>query len=167
MEKREIIDKYVQIYHKRNIQLSIFCATLVFIPLFVVSLFYDVVPEDTLISFFPFVLATISVGIASLFTIRFKRTIKRQEKIYKVEFNDENVVHLETTLYLSKEWLIWAGSFAIYKKNIKSLNSIRRYGRAGSSNEVIIKGVDGEKFKFWCKSSSNVKRIRKWINSNL
>lgn len=63
MERREIIDKYVQIYHKRNIQLAIFCATLVFTPLFVVSLFYDVVPEDTLISFFPFLLAIISVGI--------------------------------------------------------------------------------------------------------
>lgn len=160
-----MVDKYIRIYHKRNIQLATFCAVLVFIPLFVVSLFYDVVPEDTLISFIPFVLALICVGIASLFTIRFKKTIERQEKIYKVQFNDMDVVHLETTLYLSKEWLIWAGSCAIYKKYIKSLKATSRHGRAGSSNEVIIKCVDGKNFKLWCKSSANVTRIRKWINS--
>ena len=48
-----MVNKYIRIYHKRNIQLAIFCATLVFVPLFVVALFYDIVPEDTLISFLP------------------------------------------------------------------------------------------------------------------
>jgi len=64
--------KYIKIYHKRNVLLALFLATILFLPLFIVSLFYDVVPEDTLISFFPFVLALICVAVASLYTIRFK-----------------------------------------------------------------------------------------------
>ena len=54
-----------------------------------------------------------------------------------------------------------SGSCAIYKQHIKSLKSTPRQGRSGSSNEVIIKSVDGKKYKLWSKSSVNVKRIIK------
>ena len=157
-----MIDKYIKIYHKRNILLALMCATIVFLPLFVVSLFYDVVPDDTLVSVVPFILSALCVAIASLFTKRFRTMIHKQEQIYSVKFQDTDVVHLETTLYLSKDWLIWAGSCAIYKENIKTINSKLRHGRVGSSNEVIIKTVDNKQYTIWCLSSSNVKKIKEW-----
>ncbi len=157
-----MIGKYVNIYHKRNIQLALVCATIVFVPLFVVSLFYDVVPEDTLVSFVPFILAALYVAIASLFTKRFRRMIHKQEQLYNVQFQDTDVVHLETTLFLSKDWLIWAGSCALYKEYIKSISSTLRHGHAGSSNEVVVRTVDDKRYTIWCLNSSNVKKIKKW-----
>lgn len=159
-----MVKKYIKIYHKRNIKLALFCAITVFVPLFVVSLFYNVVPEDTIISFVPFVLAALSVAVASLYTIRFKKMIKEQEHIYNIEFQDAKAEYLETTLYLSDEWLIWAGSSAFYKKHIKSIGSVRQYGRAGSSNKVTIKTVDNRKYTIWCLSASNIKKISEWKN---
>ena len=102
-----MIDKYIHIYTRRNCLLALFCASIAFIPLFIVSLIYNVIPEDTLIAFVPFLIAAICVAIASLCTIRFKKMIKMQEQLYGVQFNDDNVLHLETTLYLSEKWLIW------------------------------------------------------------
>ena len=102
-----MIDKYIKLYHKRNIRLAFICATMVFVPLFVVSLFYDVVIEDTLVAFVPYILAAMCVAVAALFTKRFRKMIHEQEKLYSVQFQDTDVVHLETTLYLSRDWLIW------------------------------------------------------------
>lgn len=160
-----MIDKYIKLYHKRNIQLAFICATMVFVPLFVVSLFYDVVIEDTLVAFVPYILAAMCVAVAALFTKRFRKMIHKQEMLYSVQFQDTDVVHLETTLYLSRDWLIWAGSCAMYKAYIKSISFSTRHGRVGSSNEVIIKTVDNKQYRIWCLSSSNVKKINKWKNS--
>ena len=160
-----MIDKYIRIYHKRNIQLAFVCATIVFVPLFVISLFYNVVPEDTLVSFVPYVLAAACIVVASLFTKRFRKMIHIQEQLYDVQFKDTDVEHLETTLYLSKDWLIWAGSCAMYRAHIKTINSVLRHGRVGSSNEVIIKTVDNKQYRIWCLNSSNVKKIMKWKDS--
>jgi predicted ferric reductase len=159
------MEKYIKIYHKRNAQLGCLCAFIAFVPLFIVSLFYDVISEDTLVSFVPFALAAICVAVASLYTIRFKKLIKQQEEIYLIQFQDDNVEHLETTLYLSDNWLIWAGSCAFYKNHIKSISSVRRFGRAGSSNQVTIKTVDDKKYTVWCLSASNVKKLKQWGKS--
>ena len=159
------MEKYIKIYHKRNVKLALLCAVIVFVPLFVVSLFYDVVPEDTIVSFVPFVLAALIVAFASLYTFRFKKLIEKQEQIYSIQFQDINAEHLENTLYLSDEWLIWAGSSAFFKKHIKSISSVRRFGRVGSSNQVTIKTVDNKKYTIWCLRTSNIKKIREWKNT--
>lgn len=157
-----MINKYINIYNKRNCLLSLVCASIAFVPLFVVSLIYDVVPEDILIAFAPFVIGVICVAIASLFTIRFRKMIRHQEQLYKVQFSERNVVHLETTLYLSSDWLIRAGISAIYRNHIKSISSKLIIGKGGSSNKVIIKTVDNKKYTIWCLNSSNVVKIKKW-----
>ena len=93
--------------------------------------------------------------------------IKMQEQQYGVQFDDYNVIHLETTLYLSENWLIWAGISSIYKNHIKSIHSKLVHGRSGSSNKVTIKTVDNKKYIIWCLSSSNINKIRKWKNNNI
>lgn len=159
------MNKYIALYNKRNLVLAFFGAVICFIPLFIVSLIYNVIKEDILISFAPFVISFTAVAIASLSTIRFKRMIKEQEKQYVSQFNDDKVVHLETTLFLSDEWLICAGSVALHKNHITSIKSKLRYGRAGASNEVILTTTDGKKYRIWCLNSSNIEKIRDWKNT--
>ena len=157
-----MVKKYIRIYNKRNFMLSLLCASIAFLPLFIVSLVYDVIAGDTLIAFIPFAIGAIYVAVASLFTLRFQKMIRQQEQRYNIHFNDKDVVHLETNLYLSRDWLIWAGSSAIYKKHIKSISSQLITGKGGSSNEVIIKTVDNKRYRIWCLDSSNIVTIRKW-----
>lgn len=159
-------EKYIKIYHKRNVQLVFICASIIFLPLFITSLLYDVVPGDIWIALVPFYLVPICVAVASLYTIRFRKMIAKQEQMYCIQFQDDNVEHLETTLYLSRDWLIWAGSCAFYKKHIQSIRSIRRFGRAGSSNQVTIQTMDNKKYTVWCLSASNVKKLKEWRKSS-
>ena len=160
-----MINKYIHIYNRRNCLLALFCSSIVSIPMFITSLIYDVIQDDHFIAFAPFAIAAICVAIASLYTIRFKKMIKMQEQLYGVQFNDDNAIHLGTTLYLSEDWLIWAGSCSIYKNHIKSISSKLITGRSGTSNKVTITTVDNKKYVIWCLSSSNINKIRKWKNN--
>ena len=49
-----VVEKYIKIYLKRNSILALICAALVFIPLLIVSLVYDVLSYDLIIAFVPF-----------------------------------------------------------------------------------------------------------------
>lgn len=155
--------KYIYIYHKRNVRVALLCALIAFFPLFIASLFYDVTPEDTLVSFTPFIMAAVCITVASLYTIRFKKLIKAQEKTYGIEFQDTNAVQIGKTLFLSDEWLIWAGSGAFYRKHIKTISSVRSQGRSSGSlsYKAVIKTADGKKYSFWCTASA-INKIRKW-----
>ena len=55
----DLISKYIKVYVKRNILLALFCSILVFIPLFIVSLIYDVLSYDIAVSFVPFAIAIV------------------------------------------------------------------------------------------------------------
>ena len=159
------MEQYIKIFNKRNVMLALLCATPAFILLFVVSLLYDYVPEDTMVSFFPFVFAAFSVAVASLSTIRFKKLIKKQEQIYGIQFQDTNAEHIEKTLYISRDWLIRAGTFAFYKKHVKSITYILQNGKGGPLYKVTIKTIENKTYTFWSKNLSNIKKIRKWKNA--
>ena len=159
-----MVEKYINIYKKRNYKLGIFCAIIVFIPLFVVSLIFDVISYDIAISFAPFLLSFLCVLFANLHTIRFRKMITWQENLYNIKFNDNNVEHLETTLYLSNDWLIWAGSSAFNKKHISSIKKRVERGKSGISNRIIVKTIDNKKYSIWCLSDENVKKIKEWQN---
>ena len=159
-----MVDKYIKIYHKRNVVLALVCAVIVFIPWFIAALLSDAVPYDIWFSFLPFPVAAAYVAVAALTTVRFKWIIKAQEERYGVTFGDHGAIRLETTLFLSDEWLIRAGVSAIYKDHIQSVRSSLRRGRGGSSNRVVIKTVDGKKYVVWCQSSSGVRKIKSWKN---
>ena len=157
-----MVEKYIKIYLKRNILLAFICAFIVFVPLFIVSLIYDVLSYDWIVAFVPFPLALVCVGISILPILHFKNMITQQEALYKIYFSDTNAIHLETTLYLSKDWLIWAGVCAIYKNHIQTIKCKREFGRAGSSNKLTITAKDNKRYVIWCLNSRNIKRINAW-----
>ena len=160
-----MVEKYAKIYLKRNIMLALICATIVFIPLLIVSLIYDVLSYDIIVAFTPFPIALVCVLIGFLPIVRFRKMIMQQELLYDTIFSDTDVEHLETTLYLSKNWLIWAGSCAIYKKHIQSIKYKLESGRVGSSNKVTITTTDNKRYIIWCLSTTNIKRIKRWSKS--
>ena len=160
-----MVEKYTKIYLKRNIILALICATIAFIPLLIVSLIFDVLSYDLIVAFTPFPIAFVYVLISILPIIRFRKMIMQQELLYGTVFSDTDANHLETTLYLSKNWLIWAGSCAIYKKHIQSIKHKLESGRVGSSNKVTITTADNKRYIIWCLSTTNIKKIKTWCKS--
>ena len=157
------IEKYIRVYMKRNLLTAISCAILCFVPLFIVSLIYDVLSYDIVVSFVPFFIALLSVAFSYLYTFRFRRMISEQERTFSVAFDDTAAQHLETTIYLSNDWLIYAGSAAFYRGYVKSVTSKTMHAlRGGSSNRVTLKTIDGRHYVIWALSSSVVKRIKEW-----
>ena len=160
----DLISKYIKVYVKRNILLALFCSILVFIPLFIVSLIYDVLSYDIAVSFVPFAIAIICVLISLIPTIQFRRMIAQQEEVYGVKFSDTGAVHLETTLFLSDNWLIWAGVSALYKGYITDVKSRIMSGSVGSSNRVELITADNRGYAVWCLSGNNLEKVYKWLN---
>ena len=106
--------------------------------------------------------------------------IKEQEQLYKIKFNDTiefiykpnygefeygNNLEFLGLFDISKEWLIAAGTCAIYKPHLKSIKSTRHHGKHGTSYRVIFKTINGKKYKIWINSPSDIQRIRKWKKS--
>jgi len=160
-----MVEKYTKIYLKRNIVLALICAAIAFIPLLIVSFIYDVLSYDLIVAFAPFPIVLVFVLISFLPIIRFRKMIVQQESLYDTTFSDTDADHLETTLYLSKDWLIWAGSCAIYKKHIQSIKHKLESGRVGSSNKITITTVDNKRYVIWCLSTTNIKKIKTWHKS--
>lgn len=159
-----MVGKYIKLFIKRNILTALICSFLVFVPIFIVSLIFDVLSYDLFVAFIPFPIALVYVLISLLPIIRFKKMIIQQEVLYNVEFCDTDSINLETTLFLNKEWLICAGSCAIYKKHIHSVNYKKVTGRVGSSYNVTIHTNDNKHYSVWCLSLSSIKKIKDWIN---
>ena len=157
-----MIETYVKIYLKRNILLAFVCSVIGFIPLFIVSLVYDVISYDLIISFCPFLIAFLCFSISLFPIIRFKKMIASQELLYGIVFSDNNSTRLETTLYLSDEWLIWACYCAIHKKHIQSVKCKRGHSRVGSSYRVKITTIDKKHYIIWCLNFSSIKKINSW-----
>lgn len=160
-----MVEKYIKIYLKRNIILALICAFIVFVPLFIVGLIYDVLSYDLIIAFAPFPIAFICVLVSLLSIIRFEKMIRQQEVLYNTVFSDTDANHLEMILYLSKDWLILSGSCAIYKKHILAVGHELVSGRAGSSNRVTITTVDNKRHVIWCLSATNIKKIKVWCKT--
>lgn len=161
-----MVVKYIKIYTKRNVWLAFLCATIVAVPLIIASLIFDVLEYDILAAFIPYPIAAIVILFCSLPIFRFRRMIQEQEALYGAAFNDVDVMHLETTLYISQDWLIWAGISAFHKKHIKKITHRLRHGNAGvSSNEVKIITVDNRKYTIWCLSTSNIVKLKNWLRT--
>ena len=160
---RMLMEKFIRIYMKRNLLTALSCAIICFVPLFIVSLIYDVLSYDLIVSFAPFLIALLCVAFSYLYTFRFRRMISEQEKTFSVVFDDTAALHLETTIFLSNDWLIYAGSAAFYRGYVKSVSSKTKHAlRGGSSNRVTLKTIDGRHYVIWAISPSVVKMLREW-----
>ena len=164
MVKKKCIRKHI----KRNICIALICATIAFLPMFIVSLIYDVKKNDTLIAFIPYLFAFAWILISFLPIIRFKRIIARQEEMYTVEFTDDEIVDLyKERLFLTKDWLILPAYFALYKEHIKSIRCKRKRGNnlAVLNYKVTITTADNKRYRFGASYSmyrTVYKRVKEW-----
>lgn len=159
-----MVKHYIQIYLKHHGLLAFLCALITFLPLFIVSLIYDVLSYDIWISFVPFGVALIWVASRAMYTIRFRTMIRQQEDIYGVTFRDDGVRRLAPTLFLAKDWLIRAGNSAFYKAHVQSVKQKVHHDRGGLTYRLTVTTKDSRKYVFWCHHEDSARRIKRWCS---
>lgn len=159
----KVIRKYVCVFMKRNLTLVFFCATLCAIPLFVAALIYDFLPYDIYMCLIPYVFGALIIIMNHFVSFRFKKIIEKQEESFNVSFSDKDERQLNPTVFLTEEWLIFAGRYAFYKKNIESIKSKIADGRSiQRRHKLTVIETDGHKTNIVIYQPSVVKKIKEW-----
>ena len=154
--------QYIGIYVRRNLIATLLCAGIAVALMLIVSLINDAVPNDILISLIPVPIALCWFLLSLIPTIGFRRMIKQQEKQYGVCFEDAEVKHLENGLYLSRNWLIVAGRYGLYKKHIRKMKQEFIVEKGGSVYRIRILVAGDRRYSIRCRNEANVKKVRNW-----
>ena len=157
---KNAVAKYIRIYMQNNLQTGVLCAVLCFIAFFAVSIRYDVFEHDVAFSFIPFGIALIMIAATYFRTFRFRKMISAQEKRYKVKFSEENAEFLCSGVYLSENWLIFAGICAFHKKFIKSVSQVKK----SKLPLMSINTADGGQYKLRIVTKDEVGAVNEWLN---
>ncbi len=147
------------------------------VPFFIISFFFDAVKNDILYSLYV-LLAGIVVWLMLLLRIPLAYLIlRRQEKMLGIKFDGKDVKPLypsaiamstSSLIYVSEEWLIFAGTGAFGGDYIEKLvvRSKKRKNRTDYYHLCIIVGKDKKKYYKLLDSASTAKKIREWYRKN-
>ena len=139
--------------------------TIMFIPLFITSLIYDVVENDV---FFAVVVSYgpcfIGFLLLSGWNVRFYHMIRRQEQMFGIQFTDTNAKPLwrESLSFLSDEWFIHAGSAAFYKDYIQRVAWVRQIPEGRGGYYLIVETTDNRSYQLFIRSRSGCEKVKKW-----
>jgi hypothetical protein len=99
--------------------------------------------------------------------------LRRQEKMLGIKFDDKDVNPLypksaNSLIYVSDEWLIFAGTGAFCRDYIEkfTVRSKKRKNRTDYYHLCIIIGKDKKKYYKLLDSASTAKKIREWYRKN-
>ena len=122
--------KYNSIYAKNTFLMCFVISLFAAVPLLIVSLFFDAVENDILYSLYC-LLAGMAVWLVLLLRIPLAYVaLRRQEKLLNIRFDGEGVKPLypsatamstNSLIYMSDEWLIFAGTGAFCRDYIEKL----------------------------------------------
>lgn len=169
--------KYNLIYAKNTFFMCFLISLLVAVPFLVVSFFFDAVENDILYSLYC-LLAGVAVWLLLLLRIPFAYMIlRRQEKMLGIKFDDRSVKPLypsavamsaNSLIYMSDEWLIFAGTSAFCRNYIEkfTVKSKKRKNHIHYYHLCIIFGKDQKKYYKLLDSASTAKRVREWYGNN-
>ncbi len=169
--------KYNLIYAKNTFLICFFISLLVAVPFFIVSFLFDAVENDILYSLYSLI-AGVAVWLVLLLRIPFAYMIlHRQEKLLGIKFDDKDVKPLYPSaaamstislIYVSEEWLIFAGTGAFCRDYIEkfTVRSKKRKYRTEYYHLCIIVGKDKKKYYKLLDSASTAKRMREWYRKN-
>ena len=168
MKSTSKIKKYILIYMKRYIFLWLFCATLCAVPIFIVSLQYDILPYDMFICLVPYGFAGILILINGILLTRFTDSITKQEKLYSISFSDDEATRIDDVVYLSREWLVCIGKFALYKKHISKMYFHEENNpKNGISYNIVLQTLDDQNRYFYVGNKNAVEKIERWLENEM
>ena len=165
--------KYNLIYAKNIFLMCFFISFFIAVTFFIVSFFFDVVENDILYSLYS-LLVGVAAWLVMLLRIPFAYMIlRRQEKMLGIKFDDKDVKPLypmstNSLIYVSGEWLIFAGMSAFCRDYIEKLTvrSKRPKNQIHYYHLCIIVGKDKKKYYKLLDSASTAKKIREWYRKN-
>ena len=102
--------------------------------------------------------------------IRFFRMIRRQEREFGICFSDEDAKLLwkNAPVFVTEDWCILGGTAAFYRGYLKNVTwqYEHRY-RGPGSYYLIVKTLDGRRYRLWLDSKSTCAKIRRWWKNGM
>lgn len=99
--------------------------------------------------------------------LTFVRMIRRQEAM-GLPFDTRKLRKFDsdmTSTYLSENWLIHAGYFAMHRSRIASIGEIEgTAARGGISHSIIVNTAEGETWQ-WRMHPTGIRAVRRWLDS--
>ena len=103
--------------------------------------------------------------VQCFFIIRFFRMIRKQEQQFEICFSDCEAKPLwkGAPVYVTEDWCILGGTAAFYRGYIKNVTwQYERRGRGAGSYYLIVKTLDGCRYRIWLGRKSSCAKIIRW-----
>ncbi len=117
--------------------------------------------QESFYIFHLFTMAAVAFIVFDLKVIRFISTIKKQERLNNANFNNKGGRKLCFLVYLTNEWLINAGDFALLRKNILDIQD-KEVSGSYQYYKVILTTTIG-KFTLTLKRQEDVLALKSWV----
>lgn len=158
--------KYDLLYIRKMVGLSIIIFLPIMLLFILVSLVYDVLANDLLISVLLPLGSVLAVLCYALFRIIIGRIVlKRQMLAYHVDFCNCNARKLaaRSLIFLCDEWIIWSGRMVLHKDYILSI-SIKPENKYNSTGGYycLCKCRDHKQYRIFVPSTTEAKEIKRW-----
>lgn len=103
-------------------------------------------------------------SIFCIYIYKFALCVKEQEKKYSVKFVVDKYKWI-SDCYITEDWFIAVGRFALYKKDILSITKSSKVNSDGN-NKIIIK-TDAKTYKVTIDEQSGINYLLKWIKNEV
>lgn len=161
------IKQYASAYIAENLILTLIITLPLFMMLFVISLRYNVVTHDLLISLFPLLCGIIYIGFIYARTFRFKNLIHVQEKLLNVSFTDDALKPLypKTLFYCSESWFMKAGCWAFHRDYLTKITVRVRNENSPARHYVVeFYTTHGKRYIEGNMQVGDIKKLQEWHN---
>ena len=169
MDSKDTIQKYISLYMKRWIIGWTFVATLCAVPILVLGIKHHRFPFEL---FLPYAVEGLLLLFHKFLSRKFPKSIRIQEEMHAISFSDHGAKQIPTRrtgvdedLYLSDDWIILAGSYALYKDHITR-----------ATCDVMESKVYYYSMNFWTRSDQiytlgmenrrGLKEVEQWLEAN-
>ena len=161
------INYYTSLYMKEQAFLVLIITAPISMLFLVVSLFYNVLEHDVLISFVPQLIGIGYLSVAYLRTIHFRSMILCQEKSLRISFGTEDLTPLypKTLFYSSDSWFIKSGCWAFHKSYLTEIK-VRVVDEKTISSHYAAEfhTIEGSMITDRHLLSGEVRKLKEWYN---
>lgn len=163
-ETKRQIKEHQKISFWKDFWLVLFLFLLYFLPVFIAAITHS--PEYLWLALIAILLFTGAIGYLIWRGERFKRMISDQVQKYQCNFDNDSKKML-WGVYLSRNWIIVSGRFAVCRSNIKHSAHKEEYTRNGVSYIIRIVTRDNKTYRFRisCHDYEQMHKIKKWLKN--
>ena len=163
--------KSIKYYSSLYIKNQTVLVSIITIPIsmlfFVISLLYNLLEHDVLVSFVPLLIGICYLSVVYIRTFHFRNMILCQEKKLKISFDAKDLIPLypKTLFYSSDFWFIKSGCWAFHKSYLNKIKvRVEDDKTINRHYAVEFHTIEGSIITDRHLLSGEVRKLKEWYN---